>query len=184
MTQQCDITFDIHRKMVENNVLLAYTGEFNMKMVNALVTSVKKKLHEVEQGSRIKKKVYNVMVESLETILSYHQAIQKQNQLINSFSIFSLSRDKECYYLVSGNYIFNDSRELRKKQIDQINELNTEGKKGLYRERVADKANYNYDIDLALVDIAIKSGSPLSYQFKNVDSLTSFYIFQVKIKIQ
>jgi len=178
-----NFTFDIHQKMRENNVLLAFTGEFDMKIINALITSVKLKLVEVEEAARIQKKVYNVMVDCLETIFHSYETAQRKNASYNSFSIFTLSRDAGFYYLISGNYIFNDTMEARKKQIDKINALNTDGKKALFRDYIVDDTIADQDSDLAMLNIAIKSGNVLGYEFKKVDANNSFYIFQVKIKI-
>ena len=182
MEQQGDYIYDIHVSMRDNNVLLAYTGELDMKIINALITSVKFKLKEVEHTPRIQKRIYGIMVESLEAVHRGYAITQKKNKKINLFSIFTLSFDKDYYYLVSGNYVFNEDIELQKAQIDKINALNIDGKKKLYRDCISDGNMNEHNADLAIVDIAIKSNNVLTYEFRKVDDLTSFYIFLVKIK--
>lgn len=165
-------------------MLLAFTGEFDMKIINALITSVKIKLKEVEQITRIQKRVYYIMVECLEGILGSYETTAKANPKVNPFSIFTLSRDADYYYFISGNYVLNEYMDSQKMMIDKINALNAEGKRELFRQCMTDGKINNYSADLALVDIAIKSNNTLEYEFKKVDSNTSFYIFQVKIKVK
>lgn len=183
MGLQDNYIYDIHLKMRDNNVLLAYTGELDMKIIDALITSVKLKLKEVKYFPRVQKRIYGIMVECLEAIHSGYDITKKQNKKINPFSIFTLSCDKDYYYLISGRYIFNDNIEFQRAQIDKINALNIDGKKQLYRECVSDITVKEYNADLAMVDIAIKSNDTLTYEFRKVDDTTSFYIFQVKIKV-
>jgi hypothetical protein len=179
-----NFTFDIHRMMRDHSVLLAFTGEFDMKIINALITSVKMKMSEVEPAGRIKKKVYNVMVECLESLFRNYEEDQKVSKLINSFSVFTLSRGKEQYSLLSGNYIFNANIDTKKAQIDNINNLSTEGKKKFFRDCISSETGTERDSDLAMIDIALKSGNKLGYEFKTVDELTSFFVFQVKINMR
>jgi hypothetical protein len=182
MEQQIDFIYNIHRTMRDNNVLLAFTGEFDMKIINALITSVKLKLKEVEHVARVQKRVYSIMVECLESILHSYDDAQKKSKNLNPFSVFTLSFDKDNYYLISGNYVLNDRIDYHKTQIDKINKLTIEDKKQLYREYITDSSTAEYSTDLAMVDMAIKSNNTLTYEFRKVDELTSFYIFQVKIK--
>lgn len=182
MEQQIDFIYDIHRTMRDNNVLLAFTGQFDMKIVNALITSVKLKLKDVEKVHRVQKRVYSIMVECLESILHGYTDAHKKNKKINPFSVFTLSYDKDYYYLISGSYILNEQIEFHKTQINRVNNLTIEGKKQLYREYIVKDTIDDYSSDLAVVDMAIKSNNQLTYEFRNIDNLSSFYIFQVKIK--
>lgn len=183
MVEKNNYIYDIHVKMRDNNVLLAYTGELDMKVINALITSVKLKLKEVRHLPRIQKRVYGLMVESLETIHRGYRATILRDKKINLFSIFTLSSDGGYYHLISGNYVFNDNIESRKKQIDRLNALNIEDKKRLYREYISDDNLSEDSSELSMVEMAIKSDNALKYEFKNIDEITSFYIFHVKIKI-
>jgi len=183
MSQQIDFIYNIHEKMRNNNVLLAFTGEFDMKIINALITSVKLKLQEVENIPRIRKRVYGLMVECLETIFRSYHRIGEDAKNIDFFSIFTLSRDTDYYYLIAGNYVLNEKIEFQQAQIDKINKMSTAQKKEHYRQCITGDFTEEHSSNLAIVDMAIKSNNLLSYEFKEVDDQMSFYIFQVKLKI-
>lgn len=183
MEQTNRFIYDIHQKMRAKNVLLAFTGEFDKKIISALISSVKLKLQEAQHLSKVEKKVYYIMDDCLEAIFHGFDLNQGSEEKVKHFSIFTLTRDRDFYYLISGNYILNDNVEFQKGQIDRINSLNATEQKKLFRECLTDGNVQQYNQDMAMVDIAIKSENRLEYEFKKVDSHTSFYIFKAKIKV-
>ena len=168
--------------MKDHNVLLAFTGQFDIKIINALIRSVKSKLKEVEKTTKIQKRVYNIMVECLETLFKNYGASKASAGLLNTFALFTLGKADDHYYLISGNYVESRGVPLLKEKIDRINEMSVQSKKDLYRKIITDHDLEVYNADLAIIDIAIKSNCHLQYDFKEVNDTTSFYLFEVKIK--
>src|SRR6185369_5913865 len=91
--------YDIHQKMKDHNVLLAFTGEFDIKIINALIRSVKSKLKEVEKITKIQKRVYNIMVECLETVIKSYGLANEKEKNLNTFAVFTLGKAEGYYYL-------------------------------------------------------------------------------------
>jgi hypothetical protein len=180
--QNADEIYNIHRKISDNNILLAYTGNFSTKVINALVLSVKLKLKETEKLLQLQKKVYSVIAECLETILRGYNFTLTPTKNVNPRAIFTLSVHNDCYHISCGKYIFAENTEFYTKQIDTINAQNRDGKKQLYREYITSASMDVYNTDLAMVDIAIKSNNILTYEFKDVDEFTSFFILNVTVK--
>lgn len=178
-----DFVFEILDIMEQNNVLLAFNGEFDMRVVNALVTSVKQKLTHVESNMLIQKRVYNVMVECLENIFRHSEdAIQSEFPL-KSYAIFTLNKEEENYYLITGNYVQNKNVDFLKSTIDTINSLSKEERKDMYREILNNKTfSEKGGAGLGIIDIAIKADTRLEYDFKKVDDNKTFYIFRVRIQ--
>lgn len=182
MNTDDDFVFDILRVMENNNVILAFTGEFDMKVINALVTSVRDKLNQVETNKFIQRKIYNVMVECLENIFRHSEIALQENAQLRSFAIFTLRRQGDEYFLVTGNYIQNENVSYLKNTIDTINTLSKEERWEMYREiltqgKLSDKGASG----LGIIDIAIKSGSQLEYDFRKITDANTFYMFQVRI---
>ena len=183
ITEPKGFIYDIHQRMKANNVLLAFTGEFDMKIINALTHSVKMKLNEVDSATKIQKRVYNIMVECLEAVYRNYEDVKSKSAAISSFALFTLSKSDEYYYIISGNYVAQNLVPEIKNQIDSINKMGIEDKKNLYRAIITNHELEKYNSDLALIDIAIKSNSVLEYDFKPINDKMSFYLFEVKIKI-
>ena len=179
-----DFAFDIHKSMKENNVVLAFTGEFDFNVVNTLISSMKKRLNKLEMDLLVRKRIHNIMVECLDNIFRHSHQIDHTTIQLDLFSIFTLNKIKEDYYLITGNYIDNDVIPQLKKKLDNLNELNKEERRDLYRELITDQNYYTEKgtAGIGIIDMAIKAGNELKYEFKEVDENTSFYIFQVKIE--
>jgi hypothetical protein len=182
MQQKDDFVYDILQVMEQNNVLLAFTGEFDMRVINALVNSVRGKLNSVESNRSVQKKVYNVMVECLENIFRHSAEAEQDEVSLRSFAIFTLQKQGCDYYLVTGNYIKNSSVDQLKKMIDKINMLDKDQKKEMYREILSNgEFSDKGGAGLGMIDIAIKSESKLQYEFNEIDNKRTFYVFQVRI---
>ncbi len=177
-----EFVYDILQVMERNNVLLAFTGEFDIRVVNALVNSARGKLSSTESNLSVQKKVYNVMVESLESIMRQSAVIEEQAGTTPPFSIFTLHKKGNDYYLVTGNYIQTQRVDDIKNLIDKINTLDKEGQKKMYREILANEEfSEKESAALGMIDIAIKSESRMQYDFKKIDKDHAFYVFQVRI---
>jgi hypothetical protein len=175
-----EFVFEILKVMEQNNVILAFNGEFDMRVINALVTSVKGKLNSVESNVFVQKKIYNVMVECLENIFRHSENAVQQNINLRSFAIFTLRREGDDYFLVTGNYVQNKSVDFLKNIIDKINTLNKEQRWEMYRQILANgEFSDKGGAGLGIIDIAIKSGSQLKYDFRKVNDTNTFYVFQV-----
>lgn len=182
MAFSANYIYELHHLMRSNNVLLTFTGSMDLQILNALVKSVKHKLGESDEATLIQKRVYNTMVECLESVLwnSEHYSADKDDLI---YTLFTLSKDENYYYLYSGNNILNTRVEKIKTLIDKINTLSPVDKKELYRKYLSENDKNEYNVDLAMLDMAIKSSNKLEYDFKSIDEQTSFYLFQIKIKI-
>lgn len=177
-----ELVFDILKTMERNNVILAFNGEFDMRVINALVRSVKEKLINVESNLFVQKKVYNIMVECLENIFRHSENAIQEKMSLRSFAIFTLRKDDGNYFLATGNYILNKTVDFLKNIIDKINTLNKDERWAMYREILGNgEFSKKGGAGLGIIDIAIKSGSYLQYDFRKIDSETTFYVFQVCI---
>ncbi len=177
-----EFVFDILKVMENNNVILAFNGEFDMRVINALVTSVKEKLSVVENNVFVQKKIYNVMVECLENIFRHSENAVQQNINLRSYAIFTLRKDGDDYHLITGNYVQNKSVDFLRTIIDKINTLDKAQRWEMYREILANgQFSDKGGAGLGIIDIAIKSGSKLEYDFRKINDNTSFYVFQVCI---
>ena len=112
----------IHQKMEASNVLLAFTGEVNMRIINAMINSVRNKLDSEESTPRIQKKVYSIMVECLESLFYGYINTPVETDRFNKYSIFTISRNQHGYHLISGNYLLLESMTAQKNLIEKISQ--------------------------------------------------------------
>ncbi len=91
--------------------------------------------------------------------------------------IVMVSHGKESYNIITGNVIKNEKIPSLKASLETVNSLNKEDLSTLFKKqmregRLSDKGGAG----LGLIDIAKKTGSKLTYQFKALNDEVSFFI--------
>ena len=165
--------------MSDQQILLAYLGEVTPDLINAILKGVKNdNVAFQEEEILTKKKVYNIIVESLENIARHSDVVEKGQHL----SLFLLGKQDRNYFVISGNYIYNDQVENLKNMIDHVNALDKNDIKKVYRNILAEgKFSVKGGAGLGIIDMAIKSGNKLEYTFIPVEDKISFYILKTQI---
>ncbi|MBI2269001.1 MAG: hypothetical protein HYU69_01445 [Bacteroidetes bacterium] len=165
--------------MSDQQILLAYLGDVTPELINAILKGVKNDSVGFQKEELLtKKKVYNIIVESLENITRHSEVEEKGLQP----SLFLLGKNDKNYFVVSGNYIYNNQVDNLKQMIDQVNALDKENIKKVYRDILAEgKISVKGGAGLGIIDMAIKSGNKLEYTFIPVQDKISFYILKTQV---
>ena len=132
------------------------------------------------------KKVYSIIVECLDNIAKHWVALDIEKILGRaSPPIFMLSSHNGFYYIITGNHIPNDQIDSLIKKIEMVNALDKKGLQEYYRQTLAKESPLDRDnAGLGIIDIGLKSGNKLEYEFKPVTKDVSFYVIQARISLQ
>ncbi len=171
--------YEISRFMEEKNVLLVFTGEFDHRIISVLLKNIKGKLNPDDITGNTVKRVYHVLVESIENIGRH----ATQDKTANSQSIFMVCRDDSKYTVISGNPILNSNIPALKEKLDKVMNLSLEELKQMYRDQIQSGKTTENGAGLGIIDIAIKTGNSIQYDFFPLTNETSFYQFQTEISI-
>jgi len=181
------MSFDINEfyKSINNKeVLLTYKGSITSELINGILEEVENKMLNAGEDSKIRKKVYNVLVEALQNL--YHHVDELPSGLKEKFEpkfgILVISKEAEDFKVVTGNFINTRKIKFLKDKIDKINSLTKDELKDMYKfilnhQKITEKGGGG----LGLVDIARKTGNKLDYSFKNYNN--DFYFFVLDILI-
>lgn len=155
-----------------------YKGIFNATLTDKILSLAETNMNIVEETSKTQKRVYFVMVESLQNITRH----QDLNQSDENHAFFVVQNKAGEYNLTSANIIDDEKIEHLKSSIDKINSLNADELKLYYKDvlentGLSDKGGAG----LGLIEMARKSGNKLSYGFDKVDTNTSFFYFKTKV---
>lgn len=171
-------------KIEEGEVLLAYKGKVTAELITNTLSLVETKIENSIHHSITKKKVYNVLVESLQNL--FHHVDEAPIDILEigeqKFGMFSLSKNDEKYIILIGNFIKNESIPILKAKIDKINDLSKDELKEFYKsvlnnQKFSDKGGGG----LGLIDIARKTGNKIDYEFDKVNENFSFFSMEVYI---
>ncbi len=170
--------------MNEGDVLLAYKGSITSDLITNVLDVIETKLDEIEASSAVKKKIYNVLVESLQNL--YHHVDEfpegLKGEFDSKFAILVISKMKDNFRISTGNFVRSENVKRLKEKIDKINSLTKEELKDMYKfvlnhQQLSAKGGGG----LGLIDIAKKTGNKLDYKFQNFNN--DYYFFNLDVFI-
>lgn len=174
--------YDFYRKMESNDIMLSFKGDVTSEMLTSMLQIMETKLDNLCEENRVKRKVYNVLVECLQNLYHHRDEMKRKGSDGESAAIFMIGRNEDSYNIVTGNYILSDRVLNLKSRIDHVNTLDKDGLKVLYKEVLNnDERSEKGGGGLGIIDIARKSKQKLVYDFLDVDDTYSFFSLYIKI---
>ena len=93
-----------------------------------------------------------------------------------------IGKNDNEYIITSGNPVTNDTKDKIIDKLEQINKLDKDGLKALYKDIIkTGSISEKGGAGLGFVDMARKSGEKLVYDFKEIDGDSSFFSLQTLI---
>jgi hypothetical protein len=169
-----------------NEEIITYKGEISSQTINEILDKVETKLKNINERSKIRKKVYNVLVESLQNLF-HHLDDAPPNlgipEKYSKYGVIRVLKTEEGYTISTANFVKEPKNKTLKNKIDKINSLSAEELKDLYKfilnhQKLSEKGGGG----LGLIDIARKTGSKLEYCFEVIDEVYYLFLFTIKIK--
>ena len=172
--------YSFNRLMDENDIMLVYCGEFSQELNKTLLSFTERKFKADNVEDNTRRKIFNIMVEVLQNISK--NKVEKLENTPDIEAVFILGTNQNDYLLISSNIIKNDKIAALKNRIDQVNLLDKEGLKNLYKEvRLNTSFSDKSGAGIGIIDIARKSENKLEYSFEEVNSEYSVFSFLIRI---
>ena len=168
--------------MEQDNIMLSFNGNVTSELLTSVLQIMESKMEKLNEPNRIKKKVYNILVEALQNLYHHQDKQPEVAPQAHNTVIFMIGKTEEFYRIFTGNYISNDNAEKLKSRIEKINSLDADELKAYYKEvlnngMMSDKGGGG----LGMIDIARKSGQKLDFDFQQVHEEYSFYSLNINI---
>ena len=171
----------LERLMSENNVYLVWSGHFSSDVGKEVLSFTETKLSEEDVDSGVRRKVFSILVETLENVAKYSPGKEQEEKYGMPVAIIRL--DGGVYSLTTGNLILNTKVAQLKGKLDTINNCDKAGLKELLKKALIEQ---NIDSEstgnMGLIEMARKSGNKLIYQFDKVNDQYSYYILTNKVE--
>jgi len=167
-----DITRKIHDKMRQERLLFVYRGEVTEKNSLPLLTLLENEMKEDAFGLTGRKRLFMYVVENLQNIVKHGD-----HSGHGGMSLVAYSKTDDGYTITTGNAISADHVKDLKYRLDRVNKLDIDEINVLYR-RILDTSEFSKKggAGLGLIEMAIKTGNRLDYEFVPVDSKFSYFI--------
>ncbi len=181
------MSFDVNEyysKLNGGDVLMAFKGNISSELISNVLEVVESKMDSHNESSKIRKKVYNVLVESLQNLYHHIEVLpdEMKQEYDSKFGILVVSRESGQYRISTGNFVTSDKVDVLKNKIDKINSMGKDELKDMYKfilnhQRLSEKGGGG----LGLVDIARKTGNKLDYTFEKFND--TYYFFNLDVFI-
>jgi hypothetical protein len=177
-----DFVYQLYTHLSNFSLSYIYKGDFSDHLNETILSLAETNMKIVNEPAALKKKVFFIMVESLQNI-TRHSEITRDEKNDNS-SLFIIQRKGQDYYITSGNLIDVDQVDSLVHKLEKVNSLDHESLKNYYRE-VLDmgKMSSKGGAGLGLIEMARKSGNKLAFDFSPVTEKKSFFYFQSKVTL-
>jgi len=167
---------DWYSKNRIGDIVIEYKGEITSGLITNLLEVFESRIDEIEIPSKIRKRLYNVLVEGLQNL--YHHAIVSPESKDKGKVIVAIilsSKDGQ-FTFTTGNYTLLEIKKKLIDRIEQINSLSKDELKQLYKMILNNKEfSEKGGGGLGMIDIARKTGNKLLYQFYDYNSEIIFY---------
>jgi hypothetical protein len=173
--------------MNKGDVLLAYKGSITTELITNVLEVIESKLEDFKTASSIRKKVYNVLVETLQNLFHHIDDLPEEikDEFDARFGVLVISREGDYYRISTGNFIDNSRVQPLKEKIDQINTLSRDELKDMYKYVLNyQKASPKGGGGLGLIDIAKKTGNRMEYEFNRYDDKYNFFTLNVFVTVK
>jgi len=163
--------------MQKDNLNYIYRGVFSQNITDGILSLTESNLDNVGEDSKIKKRVFTIMVEGLQNI-TRHQEIEEKIDSNVETGIFLIQDINKRYYITTGNPILKKNIPALTEQLITINSLNADELKEYYKNVLNDNIiSDKGGAGLGLIEMARKSGNKLVYDFVSLtDNYSYFYL--------
>ena len=183
MTLSANLTravLTFYHEMMNNGISLVYLGEFNHEITKMFTSMAEDEMDRKNEERSTKKKVYHVMVETLQNMNKHSDGIS-EDQI--GKGLFIIGRKEDTYYVLTSNRILNTRIPMLQNMIERINEATIPELKQMYMKQIKEgKLSDKGGAGLGLIDIARKTGEKYQYQFLPIDEKYCFFILKVEVK--
>ena len=176
---------EYYKKMCERNILLDFQGAISQDLVVGMAELIKKKFSQEFGKSNIVKKVFSIFVEMAQNISFYSAErvyLDDQRSDVGAGIIVVTGEDK-TYTVTSGNLMEKTGTPKIIQHCQTINRMGKEELRQFYKEKIkSSRKEGRRGAGVGLIDIARKSGNPISYGVTPVDDTHSFLVLSIKIQ--
>ncbi|MDR1156246.1 MAG: SiaB family protein kinase [Bacteroidales bacterium] len=181
--------FDVNQLYAEicgDDVFFAYAGNIVSEQINLILEEIEKKSVEVSTNIKVRKKIYNIMVESLQNLFHHLDDVPEglSETLGKRYGMIVIKREGGDFRLTVGNFVSADKVKFLTEKIAKINSLSNDELKEMYKfilnyQKLSSKGGGG----LGLIDIARKSDKKLEYRFYPYSDRYYFYRLDIFVSI-
>ncbi len=175
--------YDIFTKLDERSILLSFKGMVTSDLLTTILFIMESKMESYDEKPKVKKKVFNVLVECLQNL--YHHIDKEHDEKTlsqDNSALLMISKNDVDYRIMTGNYMETKNVEALEQKLELVNSMDKVELKSYYRQILSNgNRSDKGTAGLGMIDIARKSGNKLDFDFKTVENGLTFFSLTVKV---
>ena len=174
---------NIYDEMLNSGINLVYMGQFNQDITKTFTSMTEGSMEREGQERKVKKKVYHVLVETLQNMNKHSDETDKNvGSERAGQGLFMLGQKEDKYFVITANKVHKTREDGIKSAIEEVNNSTPEELKQMYKKQIREGAiSDRGGAGLGLIDIARKTGKKLEYQFLDLGDECLYFILKVEI---
>ncbi|MFT3885081.1 MAG: SiaB family protein kinase [Flavobacteriales bacterium] len=178
--------FDLYDELEKQRIMLSFKGDLSPDLVTALLGLVERKMEVIETDQRVRKRVFNVVMECLQNLYHHNARMaMKDGAMVRTDEpqgVVMVAQNDKGYSVLTGNFMATEEVNGLKEHLDRINGCEPEQLRDLYKETLSDgRFTRAGGGGLGIIDIARKSGRKLEYGFVPLDRENAFFSLNVNV---
>ena len=176
--------YDLYDQLEKGRVMLSFKGSLTTELITALLGVVERKMEAIEADGKVRKRVFNVVMECLQNLYHHNSANSGATEGTNEerHGVVMIVHNASGYSVLTGNFMRTSEVATLKTRLDKINGLDADQLRGLYKETLTDgKFGVAGGGGLGIIDIARKSGQKLEYGFVPHTEGNAFFSLNVNV---
>jgi len=170
---------------INDVVIMNFQGLITQNSIVDLAKTVESTLFSFDEEESKIRAIFEIIIEIMQNMLSYsYDSVDLGNNTYQSNGDINiiLNKNTHTYLINSGNLIDIAKKESIKSSLDEINSLNADELKEVYKERRRSRRrNHGRGAGLGFLDIARKSKNSLEFEFLANDENSLMFKLLVKL---
>src|ERR1043165_2406329 len=84
--------YDFYDKMERNNIMLSFKGDITSELLTSILQIMESKLDNLQEEPKVKKKVYNVLVECLQNLYHHMDEVAPDQNDVTRSALFMIGK--------------------------------------------------------------------------------------------
>jgi hypothetical protein len=175
------MSFDLENLVSDLDIrgaVLYFKGNVDSEVINKALDLVEGKLFATRENPRVRKKVYNVLVESLQNMYHHADLIPRGYHASrpDRFGLVVMEKLNQGYRVTTCNFVAALRVKELEEKLTRINRSTAEEIKELYKDILNHQEITEKGLGgLGLLDIARKTGHRLDFRFRKYDNLNTAF---------
>lgn len=174
--------YQYYQKLQHDKLCFIYNGEFNDEITDKVMALTEQNVSQFDELTKLRKKVSFLIVECFQNVVRHGESIPLPNN--DPKGCFSARYDGQTNHISAVNLIHPHRVPELEALLKEINDLSKEKLKELYLKVLAEPEFTGRGAGLGLIEMARKSGEPLSYSFEDVENEMANFYLSIKLKNQ